>query len=101
MSIKDTEFYPMPIYGNDHIGPSLLAALFSNVKAGIFGGGPRPSRHLTEDAWRQAGYCLDAPDTMPAGSTLAYSIDASLGDAAEQRYCYRDDLEAPLLQQPG
>lgn len=77
--------------GDIGIGAVLLVNLFQRAQAGIFGPNKLP-RCLTDAAWIDAGYAIDAPDVMPAGGCahLAFPPDCELPPTAEQLYAYRE-----------
>lgn len=77
-------FYPFPVHRDPGLSASLLMSLFQNTRTGIFGRGEALPKCLTDDAWGQAGYCIDAPECMPAGSVMRIAISEDLGDAGEQ-----------------
>lgn len=62
------------LHNTSGLGSILLMELFQRLKAGIFGGGPSPARCLTEDCAHATQYCLDAPETLPAGGMTVYSF---------------------------
>ena len=50
------------------LGAILLLNLFTRMECGICGPNPLPGRKLTQAVQMiDPGYCLDAPDAMPAG----------------------------------
>lgn len=51
-------------------GAVMLADLYDRLQCGAFGPEPLPHKALTAAVWVDAGYRLDAPDLMPAGSTV-------------------------------
>lgn len=67
------------------LGAVLLCELMGRLKAGIFGPAKAP-RCLTESVWVDAGYAIDAPESMPAGACRHYSFppEYELDPAAEQ-----------------
>ena len=82
--------------GRFSLGAILLLNLFSRVQCGICGPNPLPSRELTTATQViDPGYCLDAPDVMPAGGMAAFEVDLSDGDPPvalpEQLLVYRSD----------
>ena len=52
------------------LGMSMILTmnLFERMQAGIFGGQPSPPRCLIDDMQIASGYCVDAPDEIPAGA---------------------------------
>lgn len=49
-----------------------LSMRFPTTKTGF---GTTAPRHLMRAAWDDAGYCIDTPDSMPAGACERMSID--------------------------
>ena len=57
------------------LGALLLLWLFDRVGCGICGPNPVPSRMLTDAVQKiDPGYCIDAPDVMPAGGMGNFSL---------------------------
>lgn len=85
-------FYPSSVR-DVGLSAVLLMCLYQNTKSGIFGMTHKDRampKCLTDDAWAQAGYCIDAPETMPAGSVMRVQINEELGFCGEQNVIYRD-----------
>lgn len=49
----------------------------------------RVGLHAGDDWWRQAAYCIDAPQLIPAGSMTWYQIDDE-GGIPEQTHIARE-----------
>jgi len=73
----DDLYLPVRVRGNGHIGPMLLMNVFQRLQAGIFGKG-EASKPLIAAAWIDASYCIDALETMPAGSCQNYEMQKDL-----------------------
>ena len=77
------------------LGAILLLNLFSRLQCGICGTNPLPGRKLTTAVQViDPGYCIDAPEVMPAGgmgnfSTPPYSDDEPPFWLPEQLLCER------------
>lgn len=57
------------------LGALLLMWLFDRLECGICGPNPTPDRKLTTAVQViDPGYCLDAPDAMPAGGMGNFSM---------------------------
>lgn len=57
------------------LGAILLLNLFDRLKCGICGPNPIPGRQLkTAVQVIDPGYCLDAPEAIPAGGMRTFSI---------------------------
>ena len=93
--------------GPGGLGAILLCEVFDRLKAGIYGPNKMP-RHISAAAWIDAGYQLDAPDTMPAGGCRGYTLpdfadlypdDPMAAVVAEQLMVERD--EAPAVSGAG
>ena len=77
------------------LGSLLLLWLFDRMQCGIAGPNPLPPRALKEAVQKiDPGYCLDAPDAMPAGG-MANFLAPRCGDdeppmwLPEQQLCER------------
>ncbi len=58
---------PMSVQSHMHVGVLVRLEVQRRLLGGaLFGRIPKP---LSDDAFSASGYCLDAHDTMPAGST--------------------------------
>lgn len=55
------------------VGAVLLCELFGRMRWGIFGGG-KSDRRLADATWIDAGYSIDAPETLPAGGMRQYFV---------------------------
>lgn len=65
---------PLPatmLCARQSIGPLFSVELHYRLFGGKFG---RISRALSEDAFSMTGYCIDAPDLMPAGGCYYYEF---------------------------
>lgn len=62
---------PMSLQTHGHIGMLVFVETHRRVLGGKFG---RISEPLSEDAFSMGGYCIDAPETLPAGSTEFHSF---------------------------
>lgn len=82
--MRSEMFYPDALRSNAGLSAVLTMCLFQNMGAGILGRAKTPPECLKRDAWDQAGYCIDAPECMPAGAVMRVSIGYDLGDAGEQ-----------------
>jgi len=57
------------------LGAILLLNLFSRLQCGICGPNPLPGRKLTNAVQViDPGYCIDAPEAMPAGGMGNFSL---------------------------
>lgn len=78
------------------LGMILLLNLFERIGCGICGPNPLPGRKLTTAVQTiDPGYCIDAPETMPAGGMSNFQIPPSDDDdppvwLAEQQICERE-----------
>lgn len=79
------------------LGVTLLLNLFDRLDCGIFGSGDIPDRRLTTAVRGiDPGYCLDAPEVMPAGGMSNFELPPYSDDdppmwLAEQQLCNRDE----------
>lgn len=55
------------------LGAVLMCNYFNRLQCGIFGPNKAPPRQFTDAIWIDAGYALDAPESMPAGGMRAGS----------------------------
>ena len=85
------------LHGADRfgLGALFLLNLFDRLKCGICGPNPIPGRPLkTAVQVIDPGYCIDAPDALPAGGMSNFSLPPD-GDGeppqrlAEQQLCER------------
>lgn len=58
------------------VGVWLFMEAHRRVFSGGFGQLPKP---LERDAWDQGGYCLDAPEYLPAGACEYFEVEPGLG----------------------
>lgn len=78
------------------LGAILLLNLFERLKCGICGPNPIPPRSLkTAVQVIDPGYCLDAPEAMPAGGMSNFELPPDGPDdppmwLAEQQLCERE-----------
>jgi hypothetical protein len=63
------------------VGAILVCNLFDRIA--------KPPRHLVEAAWRDAGYVIDAPTMILAGSHRQDLFDDDLGPMAMETYYFR------------
>lgn len=49
------------------LGVRLMLSYFTRLECGICGPKPLPGRRFTDSVWIEAGYSIDAPESMPAG----------------------------------
>lgn len=64
-----------------HLGlsPMLMVELFNKLCPSTFLGRSAPEvTLLAKAAWADAGYCLDAPDVLPAGGVCKVELGPSL-----------------------
>jgi hypothetical protein len=79
------------------LGAILLLNLFERLQCGICGPNPVPGRKLTSAVQAiDPGYCLDAPEAMPAGGMANFSMPPFDDDdppmwLPEQQLCNRED----------
>ena len=79
------------------LGAILLLNLFDRMQCGICGPNPLPGRHLTNVVQLiDPGYCIDAPDAMPAGGMKSISLPPCGDDdppmwVPEQQICERQE----------
>jgi hypothetical protein len=80
----------LSLTGHFH-GPLMLMEVFRRMNAGIFGPNKVP-RCLSDAAWIDAGYVIDAPETMPAGGcvNLTFPPDYGFDPGAEQLTVQRE-----------
>lgn len=58
------------------MGAMLVTWMFGKLRCGIAGPNPLPGRALTDAVQKiDPGYCLDAPDTFPAGGMRSDSVE--------------------------
>jgi hypothetical protein len=62
---------PMRVQSHSHIGMLAFVEIHRRVLGGKFGRIPDP---LSDDAFSMGGYCIDAHETLPAGSTEFHSF---------------------------
>jgi len=67
------------------LGARLMLSYFTRLKCGICGPLPLPTRKFTDAVWIEAGYSLDAPDSMPAGGMRAFVLSARPGDSLPEQ----------------
>lgn len=73
------------------LGALLLLALFDRLKCGICGPNPVPPRPLKLAAQViDPGYCLDAPESMPAGGMGTFRLQGMDEALPEQLMCERE-----------
>ena len=78
------------------LGAVLLLNLFERLQCGICGPNPLPGRKITHAAQViDPGYCLDAPEVMPAGGMSNFSLPPCGDDEPpmwlpEQQLCERE-----------
>lgn len=83
------------------LGAVLLFNLFSRLGCGICGPNPVPDRKLTAAVQMvDPGYCIDAPEVMPAGGMGNFSLPpCEEGEEpqwlAEQLLCERENSIGP------
>jgi hypothetical protein len=58
------------------VGVMVFMEIHRRILGGQFGKIPA---HLKDDAFDQRGYCIDAPDEMPAGGCAWFQCDAEDG----------------------
>lgn len=63
---RRVRYTPMSIQSHYHVGVLCFIETHRRVLGGAFGRIPEP---LKEDAFSMGGYCIDAHESMPAGST--------------------------------
>lgn len=68
----------LPITGHECLGPILLCETYKKY------GMKRPPRVLIDLAWSDAGYCLDAPSSLPAGGCRSENLDDDMVDVPMQ-----------------
>lgn len=56
---------------NSGVGVLIFMTYHSRILGNNFGSIPKP---IADDCFNQAGYCLDAPNLIPAGSVFADSL---------------------------
>lgn len=62
--------YPLPsIIKRAHLAPRLMMNMYDRI-----GSKDPAAKRLVRLAWDDAGYCLDAPEELPAGSTERYEV---------------------------
>ena len=78
------------------LGAVLLLNLFERLQCGICGPNPLPSKKITHAVQViDPGYCLDAPEVMPAGGMSNFSLPPCDDDdppmwLPEQQLCERE-----------
>jgi hypothetical protein len=68
----------LSLHGHPSLGPILLCETYK--KHGM----NKPPRVLIDLAWKDAGYCLDAPDLLPAGGCRSENLDDDMVDVPMQ-----------------
>jgi hypothetical protein len=56
------------------LGARLMLSYFTRLECGICGPKPLPGRRFTDAVWIDAGYSIDAPESMPAGGMRTFTI---------------------------
>jgi hypothetical protein len=56
------------------LGARLMLSYFTRLECGICGPKPLPGRRFTDSVWIEAGYSIDAPESMPAGGMRTFMI---------------------------
>lgn len=56
----------------EFIGILVFMELHNRIHKGKFGKVPRA---LSDDAFKIGGYCIDAPDSLPAGGMVSMQLD--------------------------
>lgn len=78
------------------LGAILLLNLFERLQCGICGPNPLPGKKLTHAVQViDPGYCLDAPEVMPAGGMSNFEVPPCCDDEPplwlpEQQLCERE-----------
>lgn len=58
------------------LGALMVTWMFGKLRCGIAGPNPLPGRALTDAVQKiDPGYCIDAPDTFPAGGMRSDSVE--------------------------
>lgn len=70
---------PSRMQSNYWVGMLVFIEVHRRIHGSQFGTVPKP---LRDDAFCQGGYCLDAPELLPAGSTLFESFGPGVDDWA-------------------
>lgn len=65
------------LYRPSHVGVLVFMEYHRRILKGEFGEIPKP---ISDDAFNMGGYCLDAPELMPAGSTEFYQFGPEKDD---------------------
>ena len=95
-SLHKPAFYDVQGGRDVGLGAILLLNLFERLGCGICGPNPLPRKSLTTAVQRiDPGYCLDAPDVMPAGGMGNFQVPPCDDDdppmwLPEQLLCERD-----------
>lgn len=93
--MHDPRGYSLNGVNRTPLGALFLLWLFDRLKCGICGPNPLPPRSLkTAVQVIDPGYCLDAPEAMPAGGMTNFSLPPDGTDdppmwLAEQMLCER------------
>jgi len=61
------------------IAPVLMMEAYERLCPNTFEGRQEPSvKRIARQAWDDAGYCIDAPDLLPAGGCTSIEIEKDL-----------------------
>lgn len=67
------------------LGAIFLSEAFYRLKCGICGSNPVPDRRFIDGCcWIEPGYCLDAPELLPAGGMGSFSLQDDSDSIPEQ-----------------
>lgn len=75
------------------LGARLMIEAYEKICPNTYEGRSEPSiKMIANEAWREAGYCLDAPNFMPAGACFGVEVVICnhIEKFADQMVCYRD-----------
>lgn len=83
--MHNSSFYSARAVDSTALGAMLLLSLFERLQCGICGPNPLPARALkTAVQVIDPGYCLDAPESIPAGGMGNFQLPPD------------DDLDEPV-----
>lgn len=79
------------IWKNPRLAPLLMMEMYERLCPRTFTGRRAPAvERLGKAAWNDAGYCLDAPEDMPAGACVKTETGPDEDDwIIEQRRAWR------------
>lgn len=72
------------------LGALLMLSYFTRLRCGICGPNDLPGRPFTDSVWIEAGYSLDAPESMPAGGMRTFMIADDPDPVPEQMLAERE-----------